>query len=217
MTDSVLATLAGLRIVPVVEIEEVSSALPLADALIEAGLPAMEVTLRTPAALAAIREVRRERPGFLVGAGTLLTAADVSAAATAGAQFLVSPGRTDALTAAARDSGLELVPGAVTPSEIMGALDAGHTHVKFFPAAQYGGAAAISSLAAPLAATGVRFMPTGGIRPESLASYLAVAAVFAVGGTWIAPRDLLREARFDVVAERAVAALAVSVREPKEG
>jgi len=212
---SALSALSEIRVVPVVEIEDAATALRLADTLMSAGLPAMEVTLRTPAALDAIRIVSRERPHFLIGAGTLLTAADVTSAAEAGARFLVSPGRTQSLTAAARDVGLALVPGAVTPSEILDAVDAGHRHVKFFPAAQFGGAAAIAALAAPLKASGVRFMPTGGIRPDNADSYLNLDAVFAIGGTWIAPSELLREAQFNTIAQRASDAVSLAARSAK--
>lgn len=208
MTSDVVEQLEAVRVVPVVEIVEVATAVPLARALAEAQLPAMEVTLRTPAALDAIRAIAAEMPDFAVGAGTLLTSADVFAAAEAGARFLVSPGRTDVLTVAAHETGLPFVPGAVTASEVMLAVEAGHRRIKFFPAEQSGGAAAIASLVAPLRALGVRFMPTGGIRPENVHQYLSITEVFAVGGTWIAPRDVLAAGRFDTVTHRARAALA---------
>lgn len=191
MSADVTPALRALRVVPVVEIGDVDHAVPLARALAEGGFPAMEVTLRTPAALEAIAAVAAELPDFLLGAGTLLTPGDVDRAATAGARFLVSPGRTGALETAAAATGLPFVPGAVTASEVMAAVDAGHRLVKFFPAAQSGGAAALSSLAAPLRASGVGFMPTGGIRLENLPEYLGVPEVVAVGGTWIAPRALV--------------------------
>jgi len=185
------AALRGLRIVPVVEIGDAERAVPLARALVAGGLPAMEVTLRTPAAIDAIAAIAREVPELLLGAGTLLTPSDVERAADAGAGFLVSPGRTDALDAAARATGLPFVPGVATASEALAAIDAGHLLLKLFPAEQCGGAAGLRSLAAPLRASGVSFMPTGGIRPDNLAGYLAIAEVAAVGGTWIAPRSLV--------------------------
>lgn len=206
---SVVAALGSLRVIPVVEITDVAHAVPLARALTAAGLPAMEITLRTDAALDSIRAIADDDPTFAVGAGTLLTAKDVNAAAAAGSRFLVSPGLTDALSAAAEDNGLPFVPGAVTASEMMRAVEAGYRILKFFPAEQSGGAAAIRSLSTPLRALGIQFMPTGGVRAETLTDYLAISAVFAVGGTWIAPRDILAAERFDIVSDRARAALAV--------
>jgi len=206
--SSVIPRLSAARIVPVVEIADVASGLELARTLTEAGLPLMEVTLRTPAALDAIRAISAELPEFLVGAGTLLTTRQVDDAVAAGAQFGVSPGFTPALSAAAAASDLPFVPGAVTASEILAAAEAGHTHVKFFPAEQSGGAGAISSLTAPFAAMGIRFMPTGGIRLDNLAGYLALPSVFAIGGTWVAPRADIRNGRFDKIRDAARVAVA---------
>ena len=200
--------LRALRVVPVVEIADAAQAVPLARALAAGGLPAMEVTLRTSAAVEAIAAVARELPDFLLGAGTLLTPADVERAAGAGAQFLVSPGRTDALDAAARSTGLPFVPGVATASEALAAVEAGRRLLKLFPAEQSGGAGGLRSLAAPLRAAGVTFMPTGGIRPDTLLDYLAVPEVVAVGGTWIAPRALVDAG--DHAAITALAATAVA-------
>ncbi len=207
-TSDVLAILDRVRIVPVVEIVDAAQAVPLARALVAAGLPAIEITLRTPAALDAIAAIAAELPHFALGAGTLLIPTDVTAAVDAGARFLVSPGRTPALSEAALATGLPFVPGAVTPSEMMLAAEAGHRRIKFFPAEQSGGAKALTGLIAPLRALGATFMPTGGIRPDNLPGYLAIPEVFAVGGTWIAPRDVLAAGRFDHVTERARTALA---------
>lgn len=201
--SAALEALAAARIVPVVEIGDVRQGVQLARTLLEAGLPVAEVTLRTPQALDAIRAIADEVPGFLVGAGTLLTPDHVRRAAEAGAAFLVSPGCTPTLSAAAADTGLPFVPGAITPSEILAAAELGHTDLKFFPAEQSGGAAAIASLGAPLAALGIRFMPTGGIRPEGLGAYLDLASVFAIGGTWIAPRAAIAEGRWDEIGRAA--------------
>ncbi len=210
MTVDVLSVLDRVRVVPVVEIVDATTAVPLARALAAAGLPAVEITLRTPAALDAIRAIADEVPDFALGAGTLLTPADVRAAVRAGARFLVAPGRTAALSAAAEETGLPFVPGAVTASEVMAAAEAGHRRVKFFPAEQSGGAAGLAALIAPLRALGLRFMPTGGIRPDNLPAYAAIDEVFAVGGTWIAPRDVLAAGRFEIVTERARNAIAVA-------
>lgn len=206
--------LAAARIVPVVEIEDAAQGVELARTLLAAGLPTMEVTLRTPAALDAIRAIRDEVPTFLVGAGTLLTTVQIDAAVAAGAQFGVAPGFTTTLSGAAAASGLPFVPGAVTASEMLAAAENGHTYLKFFPAELSGGAAALAALAPPLAALGIRFMPTGGIRPSNLASYLSLPSVFAIGGTWIAPRDQITNGQFTIIAEttrKAVAAASAFV------
>lgn len=209
MTGSAVERLTLARVVPVVEITDVASGVELARVLSDAGLPVAEVTLRTPVALDAIRAIVSEVPGFLVGAGTLLTTAQVDAAVAAGAHFGVSPGFTPALSRAASSSGLPFVPGAITSTEILAAAESGHTHVKFFPAEQSGGVAALSSFAAPFAGLDIRFMPTGGIRPSNLDAYLSVPTVFAIGGTWIAPRDQISDGRFDEIGRAARDAVAV--------
>lgn len=208
MSETVFAQLSAARIVPVVEITEVARGVQLARALLEAGLPVMEVTLRTPAALDAIRAISAEVPDFLVGAGTLLGAEHVADAARAGAHFGVAPGFTLGLSAAAVDAGLPFLPGAVSASEILAAVECGHRRLKFFPAEQSGGAAAIGALGAPFAGLGIQFMPTGGIRPSGLGAYLALGNVFAIGGTWIAPRVAIAEGRFDLIGDAARAAVA---------
>lgn len=202
MNDA-FVTLARLRVIPVVEIADAATAVALADALTAGGLPALEVTLRTPAALDAIRAITEARPNVLVGAGTLLNAGMINQAVAAGARFLVSPGLTPALSDAARASGLPFIPGAVTASEVMAALDAGFDVLKFFPAVASGGPAAISALAAPLRSTGVRFMPTGGIRANTLNDYLDINAVIAVGGTWIADTSAINSRSWDGITARA--------------
>ncbi len=206
MTD-VIAELGALRIVPVVEIDRVEDAVPLADALTAGGLPAIEVTLRTAAALDAIGAIAAARPHFLLGAGTVITASDAQRAADAGARFLVSPGLTPTLAAAVRSIGLPFIPGAVTAGEVIAAVEEGFDLVKFFPAETSGGIAAISALAGPFSARGVRFMPTGGIRLANLDAYLESPVVAAVGGTWIANAQHLRDGDFAGITERASAAL----------
>lgn len=171
-------------VVPVLVIEDARRAAGLARALVAGGLPALEVTLRTPAALDAIRAMA-EVPGGMVGAGTLLTPADVKAAKAAGAKFGVSPGATQRLIAACEDEGLPLLPGAVTATEVMGLLEMGYTMQKFFPAESSGGAAALRSLAAPIPQ--VRFCPTGGIGMKNIGEYLAQKTVLCCGGSWVAP------------------------------
>lgn len=172
-------------VIPVLVIDELSHAKPLAEALVAGGLPALEVTLRTPVALAAIRAMA-EVPGGVVGAGTLLTPADVKAAKAAGAMFGVSPGATDRIIAACEDEGLPLLPGAATASEIMALLEKGFTVQKFFPAEQAGGAAYLRSIGSPLPQ--VRFCPTGGISLKIAPAYLSLPNILCVGGSWVAPK-----------------------------
>jgi 2-dehydro-3-deoxyphosphogluconate aldolase / (4S)-4-hydroxy-2-oxoglutarate aldolase len=175
-------------VIPVLVIDDLSHARPLAEALVAGGLLALEVTLRTPAALDAIRAMA-EVPGGVVGAGTLLTPADVKAAKKAGAQFGVSPGATDRLIAACEDEGLPLLPGAATASEIMALLEKGYTIQKFFPAEQAGGAAYLKSIGSPIPQ--VSFCPTGGISLKIAPDYLSLKNILCVGGSWVAPKDAM--------------------------
>lgn len=176
-------------VVPVVVLEAAEDAVPLARALVAGGLPAIEITLRTDAALDAIRAIAAEVPGAVVGAGTLLAPEHVRAAADAGARFLVSPGWTDRLLTAMRESGLPLLPGVSTTSEVLALLERGVTEMKFFPAEAAGGAGYLRSLAGPLPRA--RFCPTGGIGLATAPDYLALPNVGCVGGTWMLPADAL--------------------------
>ena len=176
-------------VVPVLVIDNVNTAIPLAEALIAGGLPALEVTLRTPAALDVIKAMATVKGG-VVGAGTLLTAADVRAAKAAGAQFGVSPGATDALLQACEDEDLPLLPGAATASEAMALLGRGYDMLKFFPAEASGGAAALKAIGAPIPQ--ISFCPTGGVTPENAPDYLALANTLCVGGSWVAPKSLIQ-------------------------
>lgn len=173
-------------IVPVLVMDDAARARPLAEALVAGGLPALEVTLRTPAALDAIRAMAAV-PGGVVGAGTLVTPEDVRAAKAAGAQFGVSPGATDALVAACEAEGLPLLPGAATASEAMRLLEQGYDMLKFFPAEASGGAPALKAIGAPLPQIG--FCPTGGVSPANARDYLALPNVICAGGSWVAPGD----------------------------
>ncbi|WP_227285515.1 bifunctional 4-hydroxy-2-oxoglutarate aldolase/2-dehydro-3-deoxy-phosphogluconate aldolase [Boseongicola sp. H5] len=173
-------------IVPVLVVEDAAHARPLAEALVAGGLPALEVTLRTPAALEVIAEMARV-PGGVVGAGTLLTPADVGAAKDAGAQFGVAPGATDRLLAACEDADLPLLPGAATASEVMALFERGYDMLKFFPAEASGGAPALKAIGAPIPQ--VSFCPTGGVSPGNAAEYLALPNVLCAGGSWVAPAD----------------------------
>ena len=176
-------------VVPVLVIDDASRAEGLAKALIAGGLPALEVTLRTPAALEAIAEMAKVAGG-VVGAGTLLTAEDVEAAKLAGAVFGVSPGATDRLLDACEANDLPLLPGAATSTEVMRLLERGYTMQKFFPAEANGGAKALKAIGAPLPQ--VKFCPTGGIMLENAHDYLSLSNTICVGGSWVAPSGLVR-------------------------
>lgn len=172
-------------VVPVLVIDDLAHARKLAEALVAGGLPALEVTLRTPVALDAIR-VMAEVPGGAVGAGTLLTPADVKAAKAAGATFGVSPGATRRILDACAEHGLPLLPGAATASEIMALLEAGYTVQKFFPAEQSGGAPFLKSIGSPIPQVG--FCPTGGVSLKNARDYLSLPNILCVGGSWVAPK-----------------------------
>ncbi|MGI5442968.1 bifunctional 4-hydroxy-2-oxoglutarate aldolase/2-dehydro-3-deoxy-phosphogluconate aldolase [Streptomyces shenzhenensis] len=174
-------------VLPVVVLADAADAVPLARALVAGGLPAIEVTLRTPAALAAIRAIAAEVPDAVVGAGTVLDRAQVDDSCAAGARFLVSPGWTDALLAAMAGSGVPFLPGVSTTSEVVALLERGVREMKFFPAEAAGGTAYLKSLAGPLPQA--RFCPTGGIGPANAAEYLSLPNVGCVGGTWMVPAD----------------------------
>ncbi|MFF9451889.1 bifunctional 4-hydroxy-2-oxoglutarate aldolase/2-dehydro-3-deoxy-phosphogluconate aldolase [Streptomyces flaveolus] len=174
-------------VVPVVVVDDLSDAVPLARALVAGGLPAIEVTLRTPVAVDAIRAIAEEVPGAVVGAGTVITPEQVGEVVAAGARFLVSPGWTDALLEAMRGSGVPFLPGVSTTSEVVALLERGVREMKFFPAEAAGGTAYLKALAAPLPQA--RFCPTGGIGPASAPEYLALPNVGCVGGSWMLPKD----------------------------
>ncbi len=180
---------ARAPIVPVLVIDDATHARPLAEALVAGGLPALEVTLRTPAALDAISEMATVRGG-IVGAGTLITPQDVRAARAAGAMFGVSPGATDELLAACEAEGLPLLPGAATASEAMALLARGYDMLKFFPAEASGGVPALKAIGAPLPQIG--FCPTGGVNPGNAGAYLALPNVICAGGSWVAPSDKVK-------------------------
>ena len=194
-------------VVPVLVIEDPAHAGPLAQALVAGGLPALEVTLRTPAALEAIR-LMAEVPGGVVGAGTLLTPADVKAAKAAGAKFGVSPGATQRILDACADYELPLLPGAATASEVMVLLELGYTVQKFFPAEQAGGAGYLKSIGGPIPQ--VSFCPTGGIGLKNARDYLGLPNILCVGGSWVAPKDAM--ARGDWAAITALAVEAAALR-----
>ncbi len=176
-------------VVPVVVVDDLAHAVPVARALVAGGVPVIELTLRTAVALEAIRAIAAEVPEILVGAGTVLTPGQAKEAHDAGAQFLVSPGATPALLAGMAETGLPFLPGTATVSEVLAVLETGLTEMKFFPAEASGGAAFLSSIGSPVPAA--RFCPTGGITAASAPSYLSLGNVGCVGGSWLTPKDAL--------------------------
>lgn len=188
-TAKLLSTLKLQPVVPVLIIEDAKAAVPLARALVAGGLKAIEITLRTAAALEAVRLVAEEVEGAVVGAGTILNASHYAAAVDAGSQFIVSPGTTQELLDVARQSDIPLLPGAATASEVMALREEGYEVLKFFPAEQAGGAAYLKALSSPLA--GTLFCPTGGISLKNAMDYLSLPNVVCVGGSWVAPKELV--------------------------
>ena len=191
-------------VVPVLVIERVADAVPIAEALVDGGLPVLEVTLRTPAALDSIRAMATV-PGAVVGAGTVLNRSQFAQAVDAGAQFAVSPGLTAALAEVAGAGPIPLLPGVGTASEVMHALDHGFTTVKYFPAEALGGIPALNALASVFGS--VRFCPTGGIRPDTAADWLAIPSVLCVGGSWLVPAGSAIDRQAIVVRARQAASL----------
>jgi 2-dehydro-3-deoxyphosphogluconate aldolase / (4S)-4-hydroxy-2-oxoglutarate aldolase len=198
------------RIIPVITIDRAADAVPLARALARGGLHVIEVTLRTPEAPAAIAAIARDVPEVVVGAGTVLRAADVTRAREAGATFLVSPGLTAEIAAAAIATGLPYLPGCVTPSEIMAARELGLSLLKFFPAEPSGGIAALRHFAPVFA--GIAFCPTGGVNQSNAAEYLALPNVPMVGGSWMAPSELVAAGDWAQIADRARLASGLGAR-----
>ncbi|MCY9786795.1 bifunctional 4-hydroxy-2-oxoglutarate aldolase/2-dehydro-3-deoxy-phosphogluconate aldolase [Nocardiopsis sp. EMB25] len=184
-------------VMPVVVVSDAETAVPLARALVAGGLPGIEVTLRTPAALDAIERIAAEVPEAVVGAGTVVGVEQAAAAAAAGARFLVSPGCTPDLAAAMADTGLPFLPGVSSVSEAMALLERGVSELKFFPAEAAGGVPFLKSLGGPLPQ--VRFCPTGGITAASAPTYLALPNVGCVGGSWLTPADLVAAGKWDEI------------------
>lgn len=207
--NEIYARIDLLRIVPVIAIENPEAALPLADALLEGGLPVAEITFRTAAAAAVIEKIARERPGMLLGAGTLLTTENLRRAAECGATFGVAPGFNPEIVREALKIGFPFSPGIMTPSDIEGALSFGIKVLKFFPAGAAGGVKMLSSIAAPYAHLGVRFIPTGGISPANMKEYLEQKTVLAIGGTWVATRGDIAAGRWNTIRDNCRGALAV--------
>lgn len=209
-TETLLSLLAGQKVIPVLKIDDADHAVPLARALARGGLPMIEITLRTAGAIEAIRRVAAEVEEAVVGAGTVLDARQFEEAAKAGSRFIVSPGVTRDLLTASADSPVPLLPGAITPGEIMMAREAGLNFLKFFPAEQAGGVGFLKALASPFA--GMRFCPTGGVNVRNAGDYLGLPNVICVGGSWIAPDELVHAGRWDTIEMLAREANALGTR-----
>ena len=204
----VLSALRAARLVPVVVLDDAGDADSLAGALVAGGLPVAEVTFRTAAAQDSIRAMAA-RGDILVGAGTVLTPAQVDQAVAAGARFVVSPGLSRAVVERCQEHGVLALPGAVTATEVQAALELGLNTVKFFPAGTSGGPDAIAALSGPFG--GVQFVPTGGVGPGNLAQYLAIGAVAAVGGSWMVPRDRVKAGDFAAIRQLTADAVALAL------
>ncbi|HTL52098.1 MAG TPA: bifunctional 4-hydroxy-2-oxoglutarate aldolase/2-dehydro-3-deoxy-phosphogluconate aldolase [Planctomycetota bacterium] len=200
-------------IMPIVVLDKLDWALPLAEALIAGGLPILEITLRTPCALEAIQAVRKKFPQMWVGAGTVIRTPNndgLQQAIDHGAQFVVSPGFDAGIVADALDAGIEPYPACSTGTDIMAALSFGVKTLKFFPAEALGGVKFLKVLSLPFTHTGVKFLPTGGISETNLAEYLSLPFIRAVGGTWMAPADLIKAGAWAEITKRAKTALATA-------
>lgn len=204
MTVSIEDILNRAPVVPVLIVESAAQAVPLARALVAGGLPAIEVTLRTDAALDAIAAIAGEVEGAIPGVGTVLSGAQLDRAAKAGARFAVSPGSSPGLLDAADGHAVPLLPGAASASEAMTLLERGYEFQKFFPAEQAGGRAYLAALASPL--PGIRFCPTGGVTVDSAPAWLALPNVICVGGSWVAPKDRAAAGDWDAIEALARAA-----------
>lgn len=210
--STVAEKIAGFGVVPVVVLDDVKDAAPLAKALVEGGLPCAEVTFRTAAAEESIRIMATEYPDMFVGAGTVLTIEQVDRAVAAGAKFIVSPGFDSEIVDYCLEKEIPVFPGCITPSEVAQAVKRGLKVVKFFPAEQFGGVATIKAMAAPY--VGLKFMPTGGVSAKNLESYLSCDKIIACGGSWMVKGDLVKAGKFDEIknlTEEAVK-LAASIR-----
>ena len=206
---------SDVPVIPVMVIDRLDDAVPLAQALVDGGLTTLEITLRTPCALAAIEQITAQVSGALVGAGTVCNSTQFKAAVDCGAQFVVSPGHSDDLFQASNEHQMPLLPGAVTATEVMAVLNAGFPVIKYFPANTSGGVAAIKALCGPFSSA--TFVPTGGIGLTNLIDYLAVPNVIAVGGSWVTPANAIKARQWQRITQLASEALqlATSLRSPE--
>lgn len=203
--NDVMAVIKEKKIVPVVKLDRVEDALPLAKALLDGGLPIAEITFRTDAAEEAIRQIRNKYPEMLCGAGTVVNLNQAERAVSAGATFIVSPGLSREVIQFAQKNHIPVLPGCCTPTEIMEAMSCGLKVVKFFPAKQFGGLDTIKALSAPF--PGMMFMPTGGISAENLRTFLDFNKIYACGGSWMVADNLIKEGKFDEIARLTKAAV----------
>ena len=195
-------------VIPVMVINKLEHAVPLANALVEGGLKVLEITLRTPIALEAIKKIKAEVPDAIVGAGTVINLETLNQVIDAGSEFIVSPGVTDKLIDAALKSGIPILPGIATPSEVMNLLEKGITEMKFFPAEAAGGIPMVKSIGGPLPQ--VTFCPTGGVSPKNAADYLALKNVACVGGSWMAPASLVDAEDWDEIKRLTIEAVSIA-------
>ena len=209
MSTSIQDIMNTSPVIPVMVINNVEQAVPLAHALVEGGLKVLEITLRTPAALESIQAIKAKVPDAIVGAGTIIDSRTLQQSIAAGAEFLVSPGVTDSLLDEALASGVPLLPGVITPSEVMRLLERGITAMKFFPAQAAGGIPMFKAIGAPLPQ--VTFCPTGGVNPGNARDYLALANVACVGGSWMAPASLVDAEDWTEIKRLAVEAAAIAL------
>ncbi len=208
--DSVLAEkISASRVIAVLVVDEVPHAVPLARALLEGGVDVMELTLRTPAAIDALKEIRQHVPQMTAGIGTILSVDQLHQAQEAGAAFGVAPGCNPRLLAAARAAGFSFGPGIATPTDIEIAVEHGCRLLKFFPAGQLGGLSYLRAMAAPYAHLGLRYVPLGGLTADNAGDYLRDPLIAAIGGSWIAPRDLIKAQAWDKITANARAAKAL--------
>ncbi|WP_181233372.1 bifunctional 4-hydroxy-2-oxoglutarate aldolase/2-dehydro-3-deoxy-phosphogluconate aldolase [Helicobacter pylori] len=206
MQDKIIEILQISPIVPVVVIENIKDAVPLAQSLIEGGIPIIEVTLRSSCALEAIELIAKNVPKMCVGAGTILNPAQLEQAQNRGAEFLISPGLTIKLLEYAKKKDMPLIPGVSSSSEVMQALELGYSALKFFPAEYCGGVKLLNAFNGPF--KGVKFCPTGGISADNMRSYLNLENVLCVGGSWLTPKDLIQNKEWDKITEICKRALA---------
>ncbi len=197
--NSVYEKIKSHRVVPVIAIENLEDAVPLADALIEGGLPLIEITFRTSVAAQVISILNSEKPGILLGAGTILTADELKAAVDNGASFGVAPGLNPKIVEEALKNNFPFMPGVMTPTDLEMGLSLGLRNFKFFPAGAAGGVSYLSSLSAPYSHKGIQFVPTGGVNTGNLAEYLDLSAVMAVGGTWIAKSTDIKSGNWEKI------------------
>ena len=195
--EKMLQQIGEMGVIPVIKIDRVEDAVPLAKALVEGGMPCAEVTFRTAAAADAIKAMSEAYPEMLVGAGTVLTTEQADTAMKSGAKFIVSPGLNPETVKHCLKNGYPILPGVCTPTEVEAGLALGLDHLKFFPAEAAGGVKMIKAMAAPY--TSVKFMPTGGINVGNIKEYLTCKAVFACGGSWMVPGDMITDGKFDEI------------------